>query len=82
MRKHAFESTGWVNASDVIFQIAPAELFEGESIVEFEGRQAKAPANPDAMLKYLYGNYMEYPPEEERIPHHYVSEISFREKFD
>ena len=79
MRKHAFENTGWVNASDVIFQIAPAELFEGESTVEFEGRKVKAPANPDAMLKYLYGNYMEYPPEEERIPHHYVSEISFGE---
>lgn len=80
MRKHAFESTGWVNASDSILAAYPANLFEGETILEFEGRKAAAPANYDGLLKYLYGDYMQFPPEPQRIPHHYVSEIFFGEE--
>lgn len=37
---------------------------------EFEGIQVKIPKGYDRVLKNIYGNYMELPPEEERVPHH------------
>lgn len=39
------------------------------SEITFEGKRFKAPANPDLYLKDLYKNYMEIPPEEQRIIH-------------
>jgi lipopolysaccharide cholinephosphotransferase len=38
--------------------------------MEFEGAAFWGPTDPDAYLTRRYGNYMELPPEEERIPHH------------
>lgn len=37
--------------------------------IEFEGKQYKAPADSDAYLKDLYGDYMQLPPEEKRKGH-------------
>ena len=34
---------------------------------EFEGMTVKLPKNWDKHLSFRYGNYMEFPPEEERI---------------
>ena len=39
-------------------------------IIEFENKQYYAPHNTDKYLKALYGNYMELPKEEDRIPSH------------
>ena len=39
------------------------------SSIEFEGCQLKAPRDVHAYLEDLYGDYMEIPPEEERVPH-------------
>lgn len=36
---------------------------------EFEGMTVKLPKNWDKHLSFRYGNYMEFPPEEERIGH-------------
>lgn len=49
---------------------APRALFEESVWVEFEGRRFKAPAGYDAILKNIYGSYMELPPEEKRVTHH------------
>ena len=38
----------------------------------FEGKEYCVPANYDAYLKGLYGNYMQLPPKEKQIPHHDV----------
>ena len=38
--------------------------------VEFEGSFFKAPKNYDNVLKTIYGDYMQLPPVEQRIPHH------------
>ena len=35
----------------------------------FEGTSFWGPHNADAVLKHFYGNYMQLPPEKERIPH-------------
>ena len=39
-------------------------------IVEFEGLRVRSVGCTDEYLTHLYGNYMELPPEEERIPKH------------
>ncbi|MBQ6965918.1 MAG: LicD family protein [Bacteroidaceae bacterium] len=38
--------------------------------VTFEGKEYDAPANYDAYLRGLYGNYMQLPPKEKQVPHH------------
>lgn len=43
--------------------------------IEFEGRKYKSIKNYDAMLKAVFGDYMTLPPEEARIPHHFVVAI-------
>lgn len=38
---------------------------------DFEGYKVKIPQNYDVMLRQLYGDYMQLPPEEKRIGHHF-----------
>lgn len=40
---------------------------------DFEGYQIKIPKNYDKMLRQLYGDYMQLPPEEKRIGHHFYT---------
>lgn len=45
--------------------------FEKSVDVEFNGEIFKAPQGYDRLLRKTYGDYMQLPPEEERIAHHY-----------
>ena len=49
------------------------DLFDETIDVMFNGELFPAPKEYDAALKRIYGNYMELPPEEDRIPHHLYS---------
>lgn len=51
-------------------EFSPAQWFKGTASVSFEGETFPAPVGWDAYLRRNYGNYMELPPEEERIPRH------------
>lgn len=48
----------------------PANTFDGYCDVEFEGRQYMAIKNHDSYLRQVYGNYMQLPPEKDRVPQH------------
>lgn len=47
----------------------PKEAFEPATPIVFEGFTFMGPANPDAVLTTIYGDYMTLPPEDERRSH-------------
>ena len=51
-------------------EVQPLTNFGETVMLEFEGKQFRAPAAYDAVLRLLYGDYMEFPPEEERVLKH------------
>lgn len=58
-------------SDDGIRGIFPKEWFDEMVDVEFEGCSFKAPKEFDKVLSHGYGKYMELPPENKRIAHHY-----------
>lgn len=42
----------------------------GSASMSFEGRQLPVPSGYDSLLRAWYGNYMQLPPEPERVGHH------------
>ncbi len=57
--------------SDGVKGVFPKAWFESTADVEFEGRIYKAPVNYHQVLTRLYGDYMQLPPEKDRIAHHF-----------
>lgn len=60
-------------------EILDRDVFLPPSKGEFEGKEVNLPADPDAYLKNLYGDYMQIPPEEKREKH-YITGIDFGNK--
>lgn len=54
----------------------PKEWFLNLSEYEFEGKKFFGTKDYDAILKYIYGDYMTPPPEDQRDPHALVSDYS------
>lgn len=49
------------------------EWFDDLVLVPFEQYQFRAPKDYDAVLRHTYGDYMQLPPEKDRIGHHYFT---------
>ena len=57
-------------------KVYPKDLiYSGTTEVEFEGKMFYAMKGYDEYLKIPFGNYMELPPEDERVPHHDIVEL-------
>ncbi|MCR5060497.1 MAG: LicD family protein [Saccharofermentans sp.] len=59
----------------VVFYVQKPEILEKKDIFPsrlhiFENRQFYIPKDSDKILKYIYGDYMKLPPENERVPIH------------
>ena len=59
----------FVDPYDPTYFCVPKSTFEEFCTVEFEGKEYPAPKNYDFWLRTLYGDYMQLPPEEDRITH-------------
>ena len=64
-----------IYVDNAVFPAYKRKRFEKELIKsavkkEFEGNYFNAPIGYDKILQIIYGDYMQLPPEEQRIPHH------------
>lgn len=59
-------------------EIVPTEWYGEGRLVEFEGLQVYAPQAYDKWLSQVYGDYMQLPPEEKRVGHHFVDAFDMR----
>ena len=57
--------------------IFPSEAILPVKEVAFEGKKYFIMNNPDCYLRIMFGDYMQLPPEEQRIPHHLGKKIVF-----
>ena len=53
----------------------PKEWMGEGKRLNFEGHMLSVPADPDSVLREIYGDYMKLPPEEKRVPSHHSEEI-------
>lgn len=53
--------------------VFPKELFSKDIDVEYEKYKFKAPIGYDTYLRTIYGDYMQFPPEEKRQTHHHFT---------
>lgn len=51
--------------------IFPRAWFDEYIMVEYEGYKFRAPKAYDKALRHVYGDYMQLPPEKDRVGHHY-----------
>lgn len=59
----------------------PADLFDDLIRVPFQGKEYLVFKNYDEILKLRYGNYMQLPPEEERVWRHHPIIVDFEKNY-
>ncbi|MDO4413587.1 MAG: LicD family protein [Erysipelotrichaceae bacterium] len=62
-------------------EIVPVDWYGNGIIVKFEGISVRIPEQYDKWLKQVYGNYMELPPVEKRVSHHYTEVIDLDKSY-
>ncbi len=56
----------------------PSDFFNNTVMMPFEGREYRCLKDYDISLERVFENYMELPPEEERVDHHNYSSVKWR----
>lgn len=59
-------------------EIVPASWYGQGVPVTFEGLQVIAPTQYHEILTHIYGDYMQLPPEEDRVGHHYTDVLDLK----
>lgn len=62
-------------------EIVPADWYGEGTEVTFEGMKVMAPVEYDKWLTQVYGDYMQLPPVEKRVGHHYVEVIDLHKSY-
>lgn len=71
-QKYSYEDSEQISAMTIESLITMEKKdFEKTVQLEFEGELFSCPSGYDHNLKSIYGDYMQLPPEEDRIGHHY-----------
>jgi lipopolysaccharide cholinephosphotransferase len=60
----------------------PSNLFENMKTIEFNGKRYMCVADPDSILRIEYGDYMQLPPEEDRVWKHHPILIDFEHNYE
>lgn len=78
------ESLQYVFPSTIAWsrQYYPANLFENMRTIEFSGKQYMCISDYDSILRLDYGDYMQLPPEEERVWKHHPILIDFEHNYE
>ena len=58
----------------------PRKWIETTTIVPFEGINVRIPSEFDSYLKYYYGDYMTFPPEDKRDDRHKIDYLNIDER--
>lgn len=70
-KQRPYETNAWVGCSSWESNAYPREDLEETMEMRFEDQTFLVPAAYDRILRRDYGDYMQLPPEEDRIGHHY-----------
>lgn len=62
-------------------ETVPEEWFSNGSAAVFDGMHVTVPKEYDKYLTHIYGDYMQFPPEEKRVPHHYLDRIDLEKTY-
>lgn len=57
-------------------EIFPKSFFENTKDILFEGHMMKIPTEYDRILRSMYGDYLQLPPEDKRVTRHRIVELS------
>lgn len=63
-------------------RILPADMFDEMKTVSFNGKEYPAVKDTDALLKIIYGDYMQLPPEEKRVWKHHPILVDFEHNYE
>ena len=62
-------------------EIVPAEWYGSGAALEFEGRKVIGPKEYNKWLTQVYGDYMQLPPIEKQVTHHYTEIIDLQKSY-
>lgn len=73
--KHSFQEDTYCNCNiwDYVSYFFRRDMFDDFTYMDFEDEKFRVPVNYDEILRLCYGDYMQLPPEEERVGHHYYT---------